>query len=92
MGGLELAAWVAVGLAVGGAYSFAMRSQHFGVAVPLLMGAMGAFTASWLTVLVSPDRWEETFRPGLLIVAFVGAGLFVLGYHVYRMGATPRTQ
>ena len=91
MGSLELLTWLAAGLVVGVAYDyFQRRDQDLRMWMPLLVGALGAFGAGWLVELLSPYAAEPTYRPALLAVAFVGAAVFVLGYHLYRVGAAPR--
>ena len=84
--------WLAAGLAVGGAYALLTRGHHIPVVMPFVLGALGGFSAGWLALLLTADQWDAAFRPGLLGAAFAGAGVLILGYHLFQMSSAPRDE
>lgn len=82
--------WLVVGLVAGLLASAVMRGSGFGLLGDIVLGIGGAFVGGWAFRELG---WHAPLAglPGVIVVAFVGACIVLLGLRLIR-GVTTRRQ
>jgi uncharacterized membrane protein YeaQ/YmgE (transglycosylase-associated protein family) len=86
---MELITWLVVGLVAGLLASALMRGSGFGVLGDIALGIGGAFVGGWAFRELG---WHAPFAglAGVIVVAFIGACIVLLGLRMLRVATTRR--